>query len=109
MPAKTTKGGGPVSVKAAAKPAKAAAAQTTSDGMHPAELEGLTSDLRLKAATPEGRSRLAVLHAVRQAVVERGGAPSCTAYAGALLSSIGQKQDEETTAKTVLRASTQAR
>ena len=101
MPAKTTKGGGPVSSKAAAKTVKAAATTTTSDGMHPVELEGLTSDLRLKAATPEGRSRLAVLHAVRQAVVERGGAPSCTAYAGALLSSIGQRQDEETTASVV--------
>jgi len=86
--------------RTAAKPI-AKVTPTTSDSLHPAELEGLTADLKLKASTPEGRSRLAVLHAVRQAVVERGGEPSCTAYAGALLSSVAQKQDEETTASVV--------
>lgn len=101
MPAKTK---GAASTKAGAKPGvakHAVGAATTSDGVHPAELEGFAAELKLKSSTPEGRSRLAVLHAVRQAVVERGGAPSCTAYAGALLSSLGQKQDEETTASVV--------
>ena len=89
MPGKTTGG-----ARQATRPA-------ATDSMHPADLEGLVADLKLKASTPEGRSRLAVLHAVRQAVLERGGAPSCTAYAGALLSSVGQRQDEETTASVV--------
>ena len=101
MPAKTK---GAVANKAPVKAGiakQAVGAATTADGLHPAELGGFTAELQLKASTPEGRSRLAVLQAVRQAVVERGGSPSCTAYAGALLSSLAQKQDEETTASVV--------
>ena len=46
MPSKTTGG-----ARQATRPA-------ATDSMHPADLEGLVADLKLKASTPEGRSRL---------------------------------------------------
>lgn len=67
----------------------------------PPELQQLSTELKRTSSSPEGKARLAVLMAIRQAIVERGGTPSCAAYAAGLMSSLSQQHDEETTAAVV--------
>lgn len=63
----------------------------------PAELAALEAELQAKAGSPEGGTRLAILTACRQAVVERGGVPSCATYTSALLGSLASGGDEDLT------------
>ena len=62
----------------------------------PAQLATMITELERVKNSPEGRARLAVLHAVKQAIAERGGAMNCASLAAALLSSLAELQDEET-------------
>ena len=61
------------------------------------ELAALEAELQAKAGLPEGGARLAILTACKQAVVERGGQPSCAAYTSALLGSLANGGDEDLT------------
>ncbi|KAJ1485653.1 hypothetical protein T484DRAFT_1792704, partial [Baffinella frigidus] len=64
-------------------------------------LATLGEELKRTASSPEGRARLAVLLAVKQAIKERGTPATASAHAAALMGSLSQTQDEDTTAAVV--------